>query len=57
MESFKPAAFLPEQAGGDVIVVNQGEVGLQPMPGRYFVDAGLDDFFDEVAARIEAMCS
>ncbi len=44
-----PAAFLPEQAGGDVVVVNQGEVGLAPGPNRYFVDASLDEFFAEVA--------
>ena len=44
-----PAAFLPEQAGGDVVVVNQGEVGLRSGPGRYFVDADLDVFFREVA--------
>ena len=43
-----PAAFLPEQAGGDVVVVNQGEVSLRPGPGRYFVDADLDEFFAEV---------
>jgi len=44
-----PAAFLPEQAGGDVVVVNQGEVGLAPKSGRYFVDAELDEYFAEVA--------
>jgi NAD-dependent deacetylase len=43
-----PAAFLPERAGGDVVVVNQGEVSLAPGPGRYFVDADLDEFFAEV---------
>jgi NAD-dependent deacetylase len=43
-----PAAFLPEHAGGDVVVVNRGEVGLSPGPGRYFVDADLDDFFAQV---------
>ena len=49
-----PAAFLPEQAGGDVVVVNQGEVGLRPGVGRYFVDADLDEYFTEVAEHIEA---
>jgi NAD-dependent deacetylase len=44
-----PAAFLPEQAGGDVVVVNRGEVGLAPGPGRHFVDADLDQYFSEVA--------
>jgi NAD-dependent deacetylase len=47
-----PAAFLPEQAGGDVVVVNQGEVGLAPGPGRYFVDADLDEFFASVADHL-----
>ena len=49
-----PAAFLPEQAGGNVVVVNRGEVGLAPGPGRYFVDADLDDYFGEVAERLGA---
>jgi len=44
-----PAAFLPEQAGGDVVVVNRGEVGLSAGPGRYFADADLDEYFGEVA--------
>jgi NAD-dependent deacetylase len=48
-----PAAFLPEQAGGDVVVVNRGEVGLAPGPGRYFVDADLDEYFGEVARFLE----
>jgi NAD-dependent deacetylase len=48
-----PAAFLPEQAGGDIVVVNKGEVGLIPGPGRYFVDADLDGFFAEVAEFLE----
>jgi NAD-dependent deacetylase len=47
-----PAAFLPEQAGGDVVVVNRGEVGLAPGPGRYFVDAGLDEYFGEVEKHL-----
>jgi NAD-dependent deacetylase len=49
-----PAAFLPEQAGGKVIVVNSGEVGLPPGPGRFFVDADLDEFFAEVAELLAA---
>ena len=44
-----PAAFLPERAGGDVVVVNSGDVGLSPGPGRYFADADLDEYFTEVA--------
>ena len=47
-----PAAFLPQQAGGDVVVVNQGEVGLLPGPGRHFVDADLDQYFAEVAEHL-----
>ena len=50
-----PAAFLPEQAGGDVVVVNRGEVGLAPGPGRYFADADLDEYFGEVAHHLEIM--
>jgi len=49
-----PAAFLPEQAGGEVVVVNRGEVGLTPGPGRYFVDADLDEYFGEVADHLSA---
>ena len=48
-----PAAFLPEQAGGDVVVVNRGEVGLAPGPGRYFAEADLDEYFGEVAQYLE----
>jgi NAD-dependent deacetylase len=44
-----PAAFLPEQAGGEVVVVNRGEVGLMAGPGRYFVDADLEEYFAQVA--------
>lgn len=43
-----PAAWLPEAAGGDVLVVNQGRVGLQPGKGRYFVDEDLDGYFRRV---------
>ena len=47
-----PAAFLPEHAGGDVVVVNRGEVGLSPGPRRYFVDADLDEYFSEVEQHL-----
>jgi NAD-dependent deacetylase len=47
-----PAAFLPEQAGGDVAVINKGEVGLQPGSGRYFVEADLDEYLGEVAEHL-----
>ena len=49
-----PAAMLPEQAGGDVVVVNRGEVGLAPGSGRHFVDADLDEYFGEVAELLGA---
>ena len=49
-----PAAFLPEQAGGQVVVVNQGEVGLPPGRGRFFVEADLDQYFGEVAEHLKA---
>ncbi len=48
-----PAAFLPEQAGGNVVVINKGEVGLQPTPNRYFVDADLDEFLGQVAQHLD----
>lgn len=47
-----PAAFLPEQAGGDVVVVNRGDVGLPPAANRRFVDADLDGFFGAVAKEL-----
>ena len=49
-----PAAFLPEQAGGNVVVVNRGDVVLSPGPGRFFVDADLDEFFSEVGEFLKA---
>jgi len=47
-----PAAFLPEHACGDVVVVNRGEVGLAPGMRRYFVDADLDQYFSEVEQHL-----
>jgi NAD-dependent deacetylase len=47
-----PAAFLPHQAGGDVLVVNRGEVELPAGSGRYFVDADLDEFFTAVEKEL-----
>ncbi len=44
-----PASLLPEQAGGDVVVVSQGEIGLPPGPQRFHVEADLDQFFARVA--------
>ena len=49
-----PAALLPECAGGEVIVVNRGEVDLSPASNRYYVDAELDSFFREVAEHLSA---
>ncbi len=48
-----PAAMLPEIAGGEVVIVNQGEVGMRPRPGVFLADANLDDFFREVAAELD----
>jgi NAD-dependent deacetylase len=48
--SVYPAAFLPVQARGDVVVVNRGEVGLSSGRGRFFVDQDLDEFFKDVAS-------
>lgn len=44
-----PAAGLPLEAGGDVVIVNRGEVGMRPGKNVRLADAGLDDFFREVA--------
>ncbi len=47
-----PAAGLPLAAGGDVVIVNQGEVGMRPGSNVFLADAGLDDFFRAVAAAL-----
>lgn len=47
-----PAAALPDRAGGEVIVVNQGPVALRPGPGIFRADARLDEFFRAVAAAL-----
>lgn len=47
-----PVAWLPEQAGGEVVVVNRGRIGLAPGPGRMFLDLELDPFFRQVAAAL-----
>lgn len=47
-----PAAMLPECAGGDVVVVNRGPVGLTPTANRFFVDADLNEFLGDVAAAL-----
>ncbi len=48
--SVYPAAFLPQSAPGRIVVVNRGEVRLEPAGNRYFCQAGIDDFFREVAS-------
>lgn len=50
--SVYPAAMLPECAGGEVVVVNRGPVGLSPARNRFFADADLDTFFREVADHL-----
>ena len=44
-----PAAAIPSHAGGEVVIVNQGTVGMRPAKGVYLADRGLDEFFREVA--------
>ncbi len=44
-----PAAGLPGAAGGEVVIVNQGPVGLRGGKNIYLADSGLDLFFEEVA--------
>ncbi len=50
-----PAAFLPECAGGGVLVVNRGDVGFPPAANRYFVDEDLDAFFGEVSTLLASV--
>jgi NAD-dependent deacetylase len=47
-----PAAVLPQLAPGKVVVVNKGAVSLAPGPGRWFVEASLDEYFAEVLAAL-----
>jgi len=47
-----PAAFLPEYAGGDIVVVNKGAVSLRGGPRWHWADADLDEFFGEVAEHL-----
>lgn len=49
-----PAAGLPLEAGGDVVVVNRGEVGMRPSKNVHLVDADLDAFFQSVASSLSA---
>ncbi len=50
--SVYPAAFLPQSAPGRIVVVNKGEVRLEPAGNRYFCQVGIDGFFREVAAHL-----
>ncbi|MCC8167138.1 MAG: Sir2 family NAD-dependent protein deacetylase [Planctomycetes bacterium] len=47
-----PAAALPEQATGDVVIVNQGDIGIRPYGSMYLADANLDEFFNGVAEAL-----
>jgi NAD-dependent deacetylase len=47
-----PAAGLPLEAGGDVLIVNRGEVGMRPANNVSLVDADLDEFFRSVASAL-----
>ncbi len=49
-----PAAALPLYAGGEVVIVNRGEVGLTGLRNSFSVDADLDEFFREVEASLPA---
>ncbi|MDR3211555.1 MAG: RNA polymerase subunit sigma [Planctomycetota bacterium] len=48
-----PAAALPGSAGGEVVVVNRGHSAIQSRAGTFIVDAGLDEYFQEVAAALD----
>lgn len=48
-----PAAALPSYAGGEVVIVNQGQVSARAGKGVYLADAELDPFFREVAAAMK----
>ena len=44
-----PAAMLPHEAGGVVVIVNHGEVSFPAGPKAFFAETYLDPFFSEVA--------
>lgn len=48
-----PASLLPLGAGGNIVVVNQGEVSLAPSPSRFFVNDDTDGYFRQVAGYLE----
>lgn len=50
-----PAAALPACAGGEVVIVNKGDIALEHArsgSGTYLVDAALDEYFAKVAERL-----
>ena len=44
-----PASHLPYKTSAPTVVINQGEVMLEPASHRYFVDADLDEYLQEVS--------
>jgi NAD-dependent deacetylase len=50
--SVQPAGMLPELTRGPVVVVNKGPCRLAPAPGRWFIEADLDDFFAELGEAL-----
>lgn len=44
-----PASHLPYTTAAETVVINQGEVMLEPASNRYFVDADLDTYLRQVA--------
>lgn len=48
-----PAAALPNLAKGDVVVVNKSSVALAQNERTYFVQADLDEYFQQVAAALQ----
>ncbi|MFP4356197.1 MAG: SIR2 family NAD-dependent protein deacylase, partial [Phycisphaerae bacterium] len=50
--SVQPAAMLPQLAGGTVVVINQGPCQLPCGPNRHFIQADLDEYFDQLARAL-----
>ncbi len=47
-----PASILPRLTSATTVIVNKGEVALQPSPNRYFINEGLDVYFSKVSERL-----
>jgi len=47
-----PAAALPEYAAGPTVVINRGATGLSPAPGRFFVDADVQEYAHRLAETL-----